>query len=221
MSLLRHLTLAYIQQRRLAQSPRPFGIAQGRLLPGVVALGALRHWGEDPVTGAKAGGRRRNAGVRGSDADREQVVSFLKRHCAEGRLSTEELSARVEAAYRTVVLAELEPLTSDLPGSPWAPPIPPAAPSRRRRPLARVALLGSSALLLVALASLVPAELWAPLMALVFPFALFALFSILPFALPVLAMLFMIRSLSGPSGWRLSSDDDRARQLDERGWRAY
>ena len=148
-------------------------------------------------------------------------MSFLKRHCAEGRLTTEELSARVEAAYGAVAFPELEPLTSDLPGSPWAPLTAPAASSRRAQPLARLALLGASALVFVALASLVPAELWAPLVALVLPFALLALFSILPFALPVLAVIWLIRGLSRPTGWWLASADGRARRAGERRWSPY
>ena len=219
MSFLRYLAHSYVQQRRPGRPLRPFGHPPVRLVHGVIGFGAPRHWGEDPIVAPS--GRRRRAGVRASDADREQVVSFLKRHCAEGRLSTDELSARVEAAYAAVALSGLEPLTSDLPGSPWMLRTPPAASSRRTQPLARLALLGSSALLFVALASLVPAELWAPLVALVFPFVLIALFSILPFALPVLAVIWMIRSLSGPSEWGLSSGVDRAPRLDERGWRGH
>jgi len=66
--------------------------------------------------------------LRASDADRERVVATLRRHYADGRLSDEELSERVESAYRTATVGELEALTADLPSAPR-----PAGPKRRRR----------------------------------------------------------------------------------------
>ena len=43
------------------------------------------------------------------------MAAFLAQGCAEGRLSPDELSARVEAAYRAVTYAELAAVASDLP----------------------------------------------------------------------------------------------------------
>ncbi len=65
--------------------------------------------------------------LRASDADRERVVDGLRSHAAEGRLEAEELAERVEAAYRSKTLAELDELTRDLPA---LEPERPAAPAR-------------------------------------------------------------------------------------------
>lgn len=60
--------------------------------------------------GAARGGRV----IRASDADREQVVEQLREHFGTGRLSQDEFSARVEAAYGSGTLRDLEALTLDL-----------------------------------------------------------------------------------------------------------
>jgi class 3 adenylate cyclase len=65
--------------------------------------------------------------LRASDADRERVVALLREHYEVGRLSDDELSDRIEAAYGARTDAELGALTADLP-SPRQP-----APRRRRR----------------------------------------------------------------------------------------
>jgi hypothetical protein len=52
---------------------------------------------------------------RVSDAEREAVADRLRHAAAEGRLDTDELSDRVERAYRAQTSADLEPLTADLP----------------------------------------------------------------------------------------------------------
>lgn len=57
----------------------------------------------------------RNLGLRASDADREHIAQLLGRAFAEGRLSTEEHSERLEAAYAAKTLGELRPLVADLP----------------------------------------------------------------------------------------------------------
>ena len=64
--------------------------------------------------------------LRASDADRERVAARLREHYSDGRLSDDDLSDRVEAAYRASTTSELEKLTADLP----APPRPPR-PRRR------------------------------------------------------------------------------------------
>jgi class 3 adenylate cyclase len=54
-------------------------------------------------------------GVRLSDQDRERVVEVLKTSCGDGRLTLDEFSERVEAAYRTVALGDVAPVLADLP----------------------------------------------------------------------------------------------------------
>jgi hypothetical protein len=71
-------------------------------------------------------GDRRRASLRASDADREQVVEALRRHHAEGRLTTEELSERTERAYAARTFGDLDALAADLP------PIQPSAPAPGR-----------------------------------------------------------------------------------------
>jgi hypothetical protein len=67
--------------------------------------------------------------VRASDAERERAVERLRAASAEGRLTFEELSARVEAAYQARTGHELDVLTRDLPTGGGAAP-----PTSRRRP---------------------------------------------------------------------------------------
>ena len=53
--------------------------------------------------------------TRASDAEREETVTRLREAAADGRLTVEELTERIDAAYAATTLAELEPLTADLP----------------------------------------------------------------------------------------------------------
>ena len=53
--------------------------------------------------------------IRASDAERDATVDLLREAAAEGRLTLEELSDRVEAAAGAVTRSELAVLTSDLP----------------------------------------------------------------------------------------------------------
>jgi hypothetical protein len=68
-------------------------------------------------------------GHRLSDRDRERLIEVLARHCAEGRLSTEELERRVAAVYAAESSDDVAPLTADLPPL----PAPPTTDSRRWR----------------------------------------------------------------------------------------
>ena len=91
--------------------------------------------------------------VRASDADRERAVDALIEAFAEGRLTTEELSARTEQAYQARTYAELAMVSADLPAVPPASPAPaqPGGPAtdptataqRRTNSLAVAALLCS------------------------------------------------------------------------------
>ena len=63
--------------------------------------------------------------VRASDADREHIIGVLREAFAEGRLTAEEHSARVEQAYAARTYAELATVSADLPaGSLASPPAP-------------------------------------------------------------------------------------------------
>lgn len=84
-------------------------------------------------------------GVRASDAEREAVVERLKWASVEGRLSLSELTERTEAAYTAATHAQLELLTSDLPGTRDArahAPMAPMGEPRKRRWF--VAVMGDS-----------------------------------------------------------------------------
>lgn len=72
---------------------------------------------------------------RAGDADRDRVAAVLREAHAEGRLDLDELSERLEAAYRAKTYGELEVLTGDLPSIPRranAAPSPQAQPPARR-----------------------------------------------------------------------------------------
>ncbi len=55
--------------------------------------------------------------VRASDAERDATVNRLRDAAAEGRLTLEELTDRIEAATDAVTRSDLAPLTSDLPAT--------------------------------------------------------------------------------------------------------
>ncbi len=54
--------------------------------------------------------------MRISDADRERVASVLGDALAEGRLTAEEHSERLDAVYAAKTRADIAPIVSDLPG---------------------------------------------------------------------------------------------------------
>jgi len=56
-------------------------------------------------------------GIRASDEDRERLVSDLNEHAAAGRLDTDELEDRVQAAYSARTTSELDVLRQDLPST--------------------------------------------------------------------------------------------------------
>jgi hypothetical protein len=53
--------------------------------------------------------------LRASDADRERTVALLREHAVEGRLTLEEFTDRMSAAYLARTHDELEQLAGDLP----------------------------------------------------------------------------------------------------------
>lgn len=58
-----------------------------------------------------------NGLVRVSDGDRERTVASLREHLVDGRLSLEEFTQRVSAAYEATTSADLEELERDLPAA--------------------------------------------------------------------------------------------------------
>jgi hypothetical protein len=59
--------------------------------------------------------RIRSDDVRPSDAEREEIVSQLRAHHADGRLDVDELERRVARAYTTTTRRHLVEMTRDLP----------------------------------------------------------------------------------------------------------
>ena len=76
--------------------------------------------GPGDVTAAVAG--RNRGGLRASDADRELVIGALKAAYVEGRLTEDELDARVGQVYASRTYAELAKVTAavtaDIPAAP-------------------------------------------------------------------------------------------------------
>jgi Domain of unknown function (DUF1707) len=64
--------------------------------------------------------------LRASDAERERVAASLREHCATGRLTLEELSERLDEAYRARTAGDLERALRELPAE--------ASPRPRRSP---------------------------------------------------------------------------------------
>lgn len=58
------------------------------------------------------------SGLRASDAERERAAEALRRHHADGRLTTDELEHRTERAYASTTIGELDQLFADLPRLP-------------------------------------------------------------------------------------------------------
>jgi hypothetical protein len=56
-----------------------------------------------------------NPDIRASDADRDRMASLLREHCAQGRITVDELNERLEAVYSAKTLGQLQEVTSDLP----------------------------------------------------------------------------------------------------------
>ena len=75
--------------------------------------------------------------LRASDAEREHAASEIREHFAAGRLTEDELSERLEAAYQAKTVGELVALREDLPPLPPTPAGQRADLSRRRAELRR------------------------------------------------------------------------------------
>lgn len=93
--------------------------------------------------------------LRASDAEREAVIERLRDHCADGRISTDELSQRLGAVYAARTRGDLEPPLRDLPTATGDTDA--AADTRRRSSpslaVASVPLLAIAAVVVAAAAS--------------------------------------------------------------------
>ena len=75
------------------------------------------------------------AGIRVSDAEREQAADALREHYAAGRLSTEEFGERLDSVYQANTVADLERSRHDLPDLPLSPAVRRAELQRRQAEL--------------------------------------------------------------------------------------
>jgi Domain of unknown function (DUF1707) len=107
---------------------------------------------------AAAGGRGR---LRASRADRERVIGVLKDAFVQGRLTRQELDARVGQALASPTCADLAVLTADIPAAPAAARLARPPARARRRPLARAAA-GSGSCLVIAAAAIWAASILDP-----------------------------------------------------------
>jgi hypothetical protein len=67
-----------------------------------------------------AQGFSENSRLRASDADRDQAATVINNAMAEGRLTPDEHSDRLDALYAAKTHADIVPLLDDLPASPGA-----------------------------------------------------------------------------------------------------
>lgn len=88
--------------------------------------------------------------IRASDSDRDRVAERLRQAAVEGRITTDELEERLEAAAAARTYGELDPLVADLPVSR------PAQPPRARAPR-WVAVAGAATLAFTILSMLAAA----------------------------------------------------------------
>lgn len=56
-----------------------------------------------------------NPEIRASDADRDRVADMLREHCAQGRITLDELQERLEVTYAARTIGALRAVTADLP----------------------------------------------------------------------------------------------------------
>lgn len=90
--------------------------------------------------------------LRASHADREQVIGTLKLAFVQGRLTKDELDARLGQTLASRTYADLAALTADLP--PGLAPAPPRQP-RRARPVSPAAKMLAGTILIVPAPALV------------------------------------------------------------------
>jgi hypothetical protein len=81
-------------------------------------------------------GFNENSRLRASDADRDRAAAVINHAMAEGRLTADEHSERLDAIYAARTHADIVPLIDDLPGQALATPA--SAPAEVARPSGRV-----------------------------------------------------------------------------------
>lgn len=86
--------------------------------------------------------------IRASDAERNQVVELLQQHFVDGRLTSDDLTERIDFVHHSTTRGELQRVLDDLPALsvPAGPPAPTAATAtgdqeRQGRPFWRIALM--------------------------------------------------------------------------------
>jgi DUF1707 SHOCT-like domain len=89
--------------------------------------------------------------LRAADADRDRAAELLRRAAAEGRITFDELDERVSRAYTAKTFADLQALTSDLPGPGVSAPAPatrsyqpPEVPAGTPAPSVSVAIMSGA-----------------------------------------------------------------------------
>lgn len=56
-----------------------------------------------------------NPDMRAADSDRDRVSEALREHCAQGRITMDELNERLDRTYAAKTLGDLQAVTADLP----------------------------------------------------------------------------------------------------------
>jgi hypothetical protein len=79
-----------------------------------------------------------NPEIRASDADRDRVAESLREHCAEGRITMDEMHERLESVYAAKTVGDLQEITSDLPEQDlYQLPVPASTPRSTASPAVR------------------------------------------------------------------------------------
>src|SRR5215475_12551323 len=89
--------------------------------------------------------------MRAADTDRDHTADLLRRAAAEGRITFDELDERIGQAYAARTFADLDAVTSDLPGAGMSAPVraapryqPPEVPVGTPAPAFSVAIMGGA-----------------------------------------------------------------------------
>jgi len=99
--------------------------------------------------------------LRASDAERERTATTLREHTAAGRLTPEELSDRLDAAYEARTVGELDALVADLPTASAPAPKPAKRPEHDRLlHIVGLAVLASAICVVVWLATGADSPFW-------------------------------------------------------------
>lgn len=117
--------------------------------------------------GYGGGGRPAPRRLRASDQDRDDAVTVLRRATTEGYLTLVEFEERLDAAFSSRYVDELDALLADVPGARTAPAVPGRAAPRIPAwspGLARRILRPCLGALMVLLVLAVIANFWIPLM---------------------------------------------------------